>query len=369
VKVWVSAVVLVGAAFLVAAPRIWPQGGGAQGRTASSRAAVMTVPAHEILVPTPTLEPSASPQPMTHRPSVLQQFACGDCHGVASGWLMPPDHAGAAEAECQDCHQPAPEPPAIALHDWMGHEDTSTGHCGLCHTEFAESAPPAPASPSLCVRCHGAETDDVLPASHAGRSDATSTCIVCHETRALARPAVPHRIEGWEQCNFCHGPQRLTELGGAHTSSASQKCLSCHDATRPPDLNRQMHTLSTEKGGCASCHAPDRLAPLPESHAGRSELLCLLCHEPAAEEAPVLPHDLEREQQGLCTSCHTDGRLGMLPYDHTTRTDAMCVACHAVQPGGVPVITHTLENRAACTDCHLPSSDRSGPAAGLAGYQ
>lgn len=355
-RVWISAVVLVAASCLVAAPRIWPQGGGAQARSASQTATAVPRPSGNA-VQTPE-QTSSEPRALAHRQTVLQQFACSDCHGVDRGYLMPADHAPMSEGECRNCHRPAPEPPPITLHDNMEHQSTTAfADCGLCHSRFAGQPRPAPATQGLCYQCHGAETSKVLPASHAGRSDATSTCIVCHETRALARPSVPHRIDGWEQCGFCHGPGRLTSLDGAHNSQATSQCLSCHDVVQPPRIYSKMHTLSVENGGCGSCHAPGRLSPLPASHAGRPELLCGLCHQQADQGPPQLPHPLAAND--LCNNCHTDGRLGGLPSDHAARTEQMCVICHAERPGGVPAIPHTLQNRAACTDCHRLSSSQT----------
>jgi hypothetical protein len=270
---------------------------------------------------------------------------------------MPSDHASLPESECQGCHRRAPEPPPITLHDNADHEVVSED-CGLCHKAFATNPRPAPTAQTLCYTCHGDETDNVLPASHALQSDATSTCIVCHETRLADNPAVPHLIDGLERCEFCHGPRRLTPLAGAHNSQAAEECLTCHDVVWPPGIYSQMHTLSTENGGCNSCHAAGRLAPLPGSHDGRSELLCGICHQPAREEPSPVPHSLAKQTE--CDSCHAEGQLGKLPYDHVIRSEPMCVACHAERPGGVPTIPHALDNRAVCTDCHVPSS---GPAA------
>ncbi len=356
VTVWASAVVLIAASFLVAAPRIWHQSGGAQALSARQAATLTPQPRdHATLVP--ELGP-VEPKALVHRQVVLDRFSCGDCHGVASGWLMPGDHAALPESGCQSCHVKAPEPPAITLHNNTDHEVVSAD-CGLCHKAFATSPRPASTAQTLCVNCHGTETYKVLPVSHAERSDATTTCIVCHQTRLASQPQVPHRIDGLEQCTFCHGPQRLTSLSGAHNSQAAEKCLGCHDVVRPPSIYSKMHTLSTEKGGCTSCHAAGKLAPLPGSHDGRSELLCGICHQPASKEPAPVPHSVA--QDAACTSCHTDGQLGKLPYDHATRSEPMCVACHAERPGGVPAIPHALDNRAACTSCHLPSSSPAVP--------
>jgi hypothetical protein len=347
VKLWVAVVVVV-AAFLVASPWIWSRGGNAQARTPGQVAAV-TPQSGDNTGPTP--EPAA----LTHKESVVQQFSCFDCHGVTRGFTMPSDHARMAEAECRNCHRPAAEPPPIALHD-SGHQFTPSQDCGLCHTGFAAEARPAPKTQGSCYRCHGDATDKVLPTSHVDRSDSTSVCIVCHQTKQVVVPVVPHRTAGWEQCTFCHGPQRLTPLKGAHESQLNERCLTCHTATQPPGIYSAMHSIAETMQGCTSCHATGQLAPLPVSHEGRGEELCLLCHQAATQDAPTVPHSLA--DNATCNNCHVNGRLG-LPYDHAQRTGQMCTACHAERPGGVPAITHAMENRGVCTECHAPQ-----PAAG-----
>ena len=350
-KLWASAIVLVAACLFVASPRILSRGGDAQARTPPSQVAAVTPQSGDNAGPTP--EPTASEAAeLTHRQSVVQQFSCFECHGVERGFIMPSDHAPMPEAECGNCHRPVAEPPPIALHE-NAHQDTPSQDCGLCHQGFAAQARPAPVVQRDCYRCHGDETDKVLPASHASRSDATSTCIVCHQAQQLAIPVVPHGTAGWEQCTFCHGPQRLTPLEGAHENQLNERCLTCHTVVEPPGIYSAMHSLATAKQGCTSCHATTQMAPLPASHDGRAEVLCLLCHQAATEDAPQVPHSVANNS--VCNSCHTTARVGSLPYDHTTRTDQMCTVCHAERPGGAPVITHAIENRDACIECHAPS--------------
>ena len=350
-KLWASAIVLVAAVVFVASPRILSHGRDAQARTPGQVAAATQQPdGNSDATPEPT---NAEPAGVPHRQSVVQQFSCFDCHGVTRGFLMPSDHAPMPEAECGNCHRTVAEPPPIALHD-NRHQDTPSQDCGLCHTGFAVEARPAPTSQRDCYRCHGDETDKVLPASHAGRSDATTTCVVCHQTTQVTIPVVPHRTAGWEQCTFCHGTGRLTPLEGAHDTQMNERCLTCHTVVTPPGIYSTMHSLATARQGCTSCHAVGQLAPLPASHDGRSEYLCVLCHQPAAEDAPQVPHSVANNS--VCNTCHSTDKVGSLPYDHTTRTDQMCTACHAERPGGVPPIPHALENRGVCMECHAPSA-------------
>jgi hypothetical protein len=265
---------------------------------------------------------------------------------------MPADHATMGLGECRDCHQPAPEPPAIALHDTLD-PDPDEESCGMCHSDFVAPTFSVSPKPPICASCHGSEADQVLPISHARRSQSTSTCIVCHETTSLPAQDVPHKLDGWERCTFCHGPQRLTPLSGAHEGSADNQCLQCHSAIPDlPNTNANMRELSREQGGCLSCHGEGRLAPLPGSHAERGELLCVLCHSTAHKEPPKAPHALTG--RASCTTCHAPQDLGALPVSHSDRSELMCVACH--REDGAPAIPHALEKRGKCEDCHAPSS-------------
>ena len=354
VKTWAAVLVLVAFSFLLAGSLASSVGDSASSRWPGPTLATAT--------PGPTgqatldghSEPLETP-PLAHRQRVLQRFACSDCHGVDRGWLMPVDHAAVGLGECRDCHQAAPEPPPIALHTTLD-PDPVQESCGLCHSDFVPPTFSVVAQPPSCVSCHGREADQVLPISHAGRSQSTSTCIVCHETTPLVVPAVPHELVGWERCTFCHGPQRLTPLTGAHEADAEDQCLLCHAAVPDlPNTNTNMHELSKEQGGCLSCHGEGRLAPLPGSHAGRAELLCTLCHRTAHEEPPSAPHALAGE--GACSRCHAPQDVGALPASHAARTEQMCVSCH--EADGAPAIPHALEKRGNCEDCHAPSSRSS----------
>lgn len=354
-RTWISAVVLVAAVFFVAAPKLWSQETGVADQATAAQA-TLTLAVHA-----PTQDPPEAAA-LAHRTAVLERFACFDCHGVARGYVMPEDHALMPVNECQDCHQVASSPPPIALHDNMGHESAALKDCGLCHQQFAEPLRRAPVEQTLCHRCHSAEEEpSVLPASHDGRSDAPATCIVCHDTLRLEKPAVPHDVEGWQQCSFCHGPGRLTPLSGAHDAQAASQCDSCHAIVEPPGTYSRMHTLATESEGCVSCHATGALAPLPASHDGRSALLCVLCHRPSSDEPPLAPHALTND--GLCTTCHAEGALGSLPFGHATRDDRMCTTCHTT-PTTAAAMTHDFGSRTICTSCHAPFP---GPGGALLG--
>lgn len=350
-RVWTTALLLVG--FLLTAPLLlWSAGSKAQAPfpTPIPTATATPQPPGEG-TQGQVCEPSGPPD-LAHRQKVLQRFPCTNCHGLDYGWPLPASHALVLGQDCQRCHLPVPQPPAIAIHATPG-ETLMQEPCNLCHGDITGQTPPVATPREGCSACHGKEVREVLPSSHEGRS--LATCQVCHEVRLLPTTVVPHRTDGWERCSFCHGERRLTALDGGHQGRSDEQCLLCHSAAvrTPPALPRQMLILAKANDGCMSCHGPGAMAPLPASHSGRAEVVCRLCHGVAAEQPPLVPHPLAG--RSACDDCHTPARLGALPSSHATRTEQTCVACHQELPGGVPPIPHTLKNRTTCTDCHVPS--------------
>lgn len=301
---------------------------------------------------------SSEPADLSHRQTVLERFACEDCHGPGRGWEMPQDedHRPMTAAECQSCHRRMPEPPPVTMHE-IAEDAADLGFCSFCHSQFGGHAPVAALEPTPavarqagdCSACHFEEGEKIWPDDHARRSSAT--CMVCHETEFMTVPGVPHRIAGWEECSFCHGEQRLTPLVGAHEDEVQNKCLDCHTSVlEPPDTHEKMYALSEEGEGCTSCHGENDLASVPASHEGRAAALCTLCHHPGLDEPPLIPHELSRQEP--CGSCHGPDLQVELPASHDTRTEEMCETCHVEWPDGVPEIPHSRDNRDNCTDCH-----------------
>ncbi len=355
VKTWAAVLALVAFSFLLAGSLVSSVGNSASTRSSDPTLATATPTSTGQATLDGHSQPLKTPSALAHRQRVLQRFACSDCHGVERGWPVPTDHAAIDEGECRDCHQPAPEPSPIALHTTAAQDPVGEA-CGLCHGDVAPPTFSVPTNAPICTSCHSTDADQVLPISHAGRSQSPATCVICHETKSLAVPAVPHKLDGWERCTFCHGPQRLTPLTGAHKREADNQCLQCHAVVPDlPNTNANMRELSKEQGGCLSCHAEGRLAPLPGSHTGRADVLCTLCHSTAHEAPPSVPHALAGS--GACNRCHVPQDVGALPASHTAWTEQMCVSCH--KEDRAPAIPHTLEKRGNCEECHAPSSGRA----------
>lgn len=286
--------------------------------------------------------PPAEPGVITHRPAVLEQFLCTNCHSLNGGWLLPDSHRDIATQACENCHAPAPNPAPVVIHYTPG--DTATqGLCTLCHSvgRQGQNPPIAPvvSAAQACASCHSGDQKGVPPQDHAGRS--VATCTLCHETQQLTAKPVPHQVEGWGDCRFCHGAGLLTPLAGGHKDIPENECLNCHQTSEtPPNMPLTMADHADAKGGCTSCHSENQLAPLPASHEGRSELLCTVCHRATTTEAPLVPHPLTL--QSACISCHSPKTLPVTLKAHGNPLDEACTACHRQVPtlgrsiGGLP---------------------------------
>ncbi len=137
---------------------------------------------------------------------------CAVCHTDERLGRTAPGHTGIAEAECRNCHEVAPEGPAITqphsrlqdqkcldCHGNVAHLPTSMvgrrqDECWLCHKPTTLPPPeyPHPDSTRIgCRSCHQSRDVGGLPIDHALRDD--STCLLCHEIRRTAGgvPAVP----------------------------------------------------------------------------------------------------------------------------------------------------------------------------------
>ena len=355
-------VLLVAAGLLLSARLAWPVGGSGGTMLPVHPPAATATPA-----PTPAASPdqdlpdaggAEEPQPLTHRRSVLDRFVCANCHSPGGSWPVPNDHAS-LERECVACHAPAPEPAPISLHRDSG-ESLADPLCFSCHGDFASQAPVPrrAAEAEECSTCHDVPDKRVLPSGHEGRSSVS--CMVCHETRSLVEPKIPHPVDDRQECSFCHGKGRLKLAEGAHEGRKNDECLRCHDTSlAPPHLPARMLQLSAEKEGCTGCHASGGLAPLPPSHEGRTEALCGVCHSAVQNKAPLVPHT--PGQSAACTKCHTPERLAGLSVKHAGVSEKACATCHVSQPGAVPAIPHEVAGRGNCTDCHAPSPGPLAP--------
>lgn len=221
---------------------------------------------------------------------------------VSAAKGLPADHAG--RTTCLACHQALPKPAMPADH--AGRSDTT---CGACHkvggatsvpaSADTQGATPLPASSSsgtpsaipadhagrtVCMACHAALPQPVLPADHKGRDDAT--CTACH--KASAAPA--------------------SDTSGATTAPATTApaTTAATPATKAPATSASGTTVATPAGTTAATPAssststPSGPSAQPADHAGRT--VCLGCH--ATLTNPVLPADHAGRTDDACAACH-----------------------------------------------------------------
>ena len=209
---------------------------------------------------TPGLQPPSIPHPEDREDTPYQN--CVGCHaeGLGDAPLMPADHQGHENEDCDVCHGAAglagptiPHPaeregtpfqdcvfchrtglvraPVMAA-DHQAHDNED---CGLCHSTTGLAPPSIPhVSERSCADCHrtGAYGAPLLPADHQAHSE--EDCFHCHSTTGLAAPIAPALMEGRQDCLSCHHdsvPEGVIALESSqhdHSVYTADTCLSCH---------------------------------------------------------------------------------------------------------------------------------------------
>ncbi len=308
--------------------------------------AAMSLPAAVVIAP---------PKPAPAVPN----SECMDCHeaefkarkkGQPKEWVgvRPEFFAKGAHASlnCVECHTSIAETPHPAK--------LLRVECALCHEQAVaqfklsiHGAPRANGQPSAatCATCHGANTHELLPATHVdspvSKFNLLATCAACHEGAQQAarlglknNGAVAHfrdSIHGQglykmglkvaPSCNDCHGVHDIRSLkdAAAHTSKAnlSATCSVCHVGVAK--------TFAASVHGVALREQPDK-APA-----------CTDCHSAHEIERPSNAHFKVNSDQ-RCGKCHAD-RLEN--YRETYHGKAMQLG----KTNAAPMV-------AACYDCH-----------------
>lgn len=248
---------------------------------------------------------------------------------------------------------------------------------------------PELASPAGCVRCHGAEEQDMAGA-----------CLVCHasierdlaEARGLHGTLTAYAVgTDPRRCELCHVEHHGDELA---LVDARAFALAGVEDPLAFDHRRVGSTLTGahDELECARCHAHAEAAILPEGearfggladdcaachedpHEGRMAQDCAACHGqsgPFAELASFV-HDprfpLVGGHGGLaCATCHEPGSTWELESVGGVDPPPMrsCTACH--EDPHRPAFTATFANLAgerseSCLACHDPESGGFGAA-------
>jgi hypothetical protein len=133
---------------------------------------------------------------------------CVVCHTNDRLGRTAPGHAGIPEEECRNCHQIAPEGPAIT----QPHSRLQDQHCLDCHGSYAH-----------------------LPTSMVSKRQ--DECWLCHKPTTLPPPQYPHPANAHLTCRNCHQSSEVGGLPIDHALRDDTTCLLCHDikiAAAPP---------------------------------------------------------------------------------------------------------------------------------------
>jgi formate dehydrogenase gamma subunit len=188
------------------------------------------------------------------------------------GIAMVPTGLGAAD-DCLSCHgpetgmvnsqgKPITVNPASLAHSV--HKDLG---CVDCHAGAAKSGHTAKTASASCLTCHDDVPAKLSASAHAMLGDPkdSSTCIACHGTHDVVKPAT----RGVQFCSTCHatevGQYNASIHGRAHArmNGDAPTCQSCHgaahqvvEASNPQSPVSKANLPST----CGRCHSNPTLA-------------------------------------------------------------------------------------------------------------
>ncbi len=246
---------------------------------------------------------------------------------------------------------------------------------------FAQ-APPSPAEPPVCAKCHQEAYETFAQTKHAVRADPRTPfgtgrdCQSCHgdATEHLKNPVknpMPQRFlkevpadEKSGVCLTCHaGNRHLTFWESGRHRNNEVSCNNCHKlhAAPPPAaasaLQRRDPTISpyvttvrqTEYQTCITCHMQIRSQILKPSHHPiiEGKVKCSDCHNPHG----ALSHAMVKNESvnQLCTTCHANKR-GPYMWEHPP-VEENCLTCHNSHGSSHnKLLTEKVPN--LCQDCH-----------------
>jgi len=128
-------------------------------------------------------------------------------------------------------------------------------------------------------------------------SPATSTPPDAIKPAGVAAPPVPHPIEGQERCFACHGGTGASPVPADHEGRPVESCLICHElkpvakpavpaSAKPGEPEAQQasgprpvpHPMTGPYENCLDCHGIGKLKPFPENHSAYPVTSCAACH-------------------------------------------------------------------------------------------
>ena len=212
---------------------------------------------------------------------------CASCHGGHDIHLLGDKRSGLDKRSitktCMRCHQTgkslagkqAADDYAKSIH---GHGLLDVGtvvspSCSDCHgahdvraAKDAESRV-SPANVSgTCGTCHQGILSTYMTSVHGeslARGDGEApTCISCHTSHLIEKPATNFKLESDERCGACHQDRLAEHLqtfhGRAHSlgSAAVATCSDCHGSheTQKASDSRSLVSVANKPATCRKCH-------------------------------------------------------------------------------------------------------------------
>lgn len=308
---------------------------------------------------------------------------CQACHGQNPHEIAKPTGLSPElkEASCRSCHADKAAALAGSVHGVTGkkaHAGQTPG-CLACHGGNPHTiAPPAkiasPKQDAPCLRCHKANTGQMLADAH-GRASLKAgkrlSCLTCHggNPHAITSPMKAGGALTAAVCEKCHADKAKLLANSAHGHTDMQagnrpNCLTCH--------GERLHAISPTAGmkptqkdaACRKCHQ-DVAANLTASvhgHAGKSaggSQSCLTCHGGNPHDVAQMTQLNRTTKEAACKTCHAKeasslqhsvhDRPDKVPGDHPT-----CLFCHNNNPHriGKPAQLAPKEKVALCAQCH-----------------
>jgi formate dehydrogenase gamma subunit len=222
--------------------------------------------------------------------SVHSSITCHSCHSDITG-DHPDDGVAAKPVDCAACHLQQSESYGASVHGMaLAKGSLGSATCVDCHTSHYVARPASPESPlhfskltETCGACHEQEAKDVEESVHG---------------RALARG----RREA-PTCTDCHYEHQIRALTGSAANRSTKVCSDCHASERlntkyrlPGDRVKTFfdsyHGLasrygSTTAANCGSCHGYHKILPStdPNSTIHHNNLAetCGKCHPGATD--------------------------------------------------------------------------------------
>jgi Cytochrome c7 and related cytochrome c len=201
--------------------------------------------------------------------------------------------------------------------------------CNSCHSISDHGATRARTDTSLCVRCHGGESQRV--AQRLEQTKFVHAEVGFNHDQHLAM----NEVQG--QCVVCHGG--VLKQGSSPLPAMSQ-CFTCHE-----------HQDQWNAGKCSPCHTANDLS--------RTLPISFLRHD---QEFARHHGQFAVEDKRLCQSCHTQKQCNDchdVSQDLTReRRQPEKIAATTVH-GGDFLVRHPIEAQAEparCARCHTPES-------------